>query len=313
MRTSVIPGAAVAAAAALLLSACSVEDSAAGGESAPQETAAEVALTELRPDLAAKVPEQFAETELVMGVSEFPPYNTFEADGTIVGLIPDLSAQLSAMLDIEISVQKSTFDSTITGIESGRYALSAPAGDFVERQEKVDFADFAQSNVTVLVNNEADFTPAESLDLCGKTVGVEKGTGTENVVGAVSELCEDAGETVLEVNAYADKNAGVLALQSNRIDALVAPSAANESVEAEAGGTFTTIKIEDMQSLPAATATYGIMMEKDTGLAEVIVEALNELHAEGTYQALFETWGIPLSQIEPERFAVNGSDQLQAG
>jgi polar amino acid transport system substrate-binding protein len=297
----------------IALSACSVNDSAPGSstESAAPVTA-EIALVSKDESLSAEVPASFKDRELVMGVSEFSPYINFESDGTITGLIPDLNAQLASLLGITIKVQKSTFDSTLTGIEAGRFDLSAPAGDFLERQQKVDFVDFAQSNVTVLVKKSTGFMPSSSSELCGKKVGVEKGTGTQNVVAAVSENCTKAGQAALEVNAFSEKNAEVLALQSERIDVIVAPSASNQSVEAESGQMFTTIKLDDMQNLPAATATYGIMMKKSTGLADVLAKAVKKLEAQGTYAALFDKWGIPLSKIESSRMLVNGSQQYQA-
>lgn len=303
----------LAMAAACALSACSVNDSSpasAAGTASPSATAIPTIAKDEA--LAATVPAAFKGRELVIGVSEYSPYNSFEADGTIVGLIPDLSAQLSSLLGLTIKVQKSTSDATLTGIDAGRFDLSGPSGDFVERQQKVDFVDFAQSNVTVLVKKSTNFTPSKSNDLCGKKVGVEKGTGTQNVVGAVSQNCVKAGQTALDVNAFADTNAEVLALQSERIDAIVAPSVSNQSVEAQSGHMFATIKIDDMQALPAATATYGVMMKKSTGLAEVFAKAMKKLESEGTYAALFAKWNISLSKIDPSKIVVNGSKQYQA-
>jgi polar amino acid transport system substrate-binding protein len=308
-----LTAASLALVTAVALSACSVNDSTPGSSTqsaAPATTA--IAIMAQDDSLTAEMPAAFKGRELVMGVSEFPPYNSFESDGTIKGLIPDLSAQLSSMLGITIKVQKSTFDSTLTGIEAGRFDLSGPSGDFVERQQKVDFVDFAQSNVTVLVKKSTGFKPSTSNELCGKKIGVEKGTGTQNVVAAVSENCTKASQPALDVNAFADKNAEVLALQSERIDVIVAPSASNESVEAESGQMFTTIKLDDMQSLPAATATYGLLMKKSTGLADVLLKAMRKLESEGTYAALFEKWNIPLSKIEMSRILINGSKQYQA-
>lgn len=303
---------ALAVVSVMTMSACSVNDSGATTTKAASPASTEISMASLDPTLSAEVPASFKNRDLVVGVSEFPPYITFDSNGNIKGLIPDLSAQLSAMLGVKISVQKSTFDSTLTGIEAGRFDLSAPSGDFVERQQKVDFVDFAQSNVTVLVKKSTGFQPTSSNDICGKKVGVEKGTGTQNVVAAVSENCTKAGKTAPDVNAFSDKNAEVLALQSERIDVVVAPSAQNQTVEAESGEMFKTIKLDDMQGLPAATATYGIMMKKSTGFADVLAKAVKKLDADGTYRALFEKYGIPLSKIEPSRIVVNGSKQYQA-
>ncbi|MFJ4519113.1 transporter substrate-binding domain-containing protein [Streptomyces sp. NPDC088816] len=305
---------------ALGLAACSVNDatvtsapSTASGMASAAASAQSVPLQPLDTSLNAKLPATYRSGRpLVLGVNEYSPYNTFGSDGKITGLVPDLAAQLSSMLGVKITIEKATFDAIVPALKSGRLDLSAPAGDFVERQQQVDFADFAKSNVTVMVNTSASFTPRASLDLCGRKVGVEKGAGTQNVVAAVSHRCGQADKAAVDEQVFADLSSAALALQSKRIDAVAAPSAANTSASASSGGRFSTVKIDDMQSLPAATATYGIEVKKGSGLAEVVADALRTLYDDGTYARLFEKWSLDLSALERSKITVNGSTQYQS-
>lgn len=298
---------------ALTLTACSVDDTpddkGKSKEAVPTPT---LALEPKDDALAAQVPAAYKKKTLLMGVSEYDPYVTIGSDGKITGLVPDLAKQLASQLDIKIKVVRTPFDAVIPGLKSGRIDLSAPSGDFVERQKEVDFADFAQSQVTVMVNKDSGFRPESGIGICGHKVGVEKGAGTENVLAGLSKRCAKKGKKAVSPQAYADLAAASLALQSQRIDAVVAPSASNTSVSENSDDKFETLELEDMLSLPAATAIYGIQAKKGTGLAAVIVKGLREMQESGTYAKLFGGWGMPLSTITRTKMLLNGSKQSQA-
>ncbi|MCW7947020.1 glutamine ABC transporter substrate-binding protein [Streptomyces hygroscopicus] len=304
---------------ALALTACSVDDSTVGSASTGAAKASasaspvSVALHPLDTSLQAKLPAAYREKgHLDLGVSEYSPYNTFDSDGRVTGLVPDLAAQFSSMLGVKITVEKTTFDAVVPSLKSGRLDLSAPAGDFVERQQQVDFADFAKSNVTVMVNTATSFKPRAGLDLCGRKVAVEKGAGTQNVVAAQSDKCRKAGKKDVDEQVFADLSSAALALQSKRVDAVAAPTASNTAASAQSSGRFATVKIADMQSLPAATAIYGFEAKKGSGLAAVLAQALRALHDDGTYDKLFAKWSLTLSTIDASKITVNGSDQHQS-
>ncbi|WP_055551647.1 transporter substrate-binding domain-containing protein [Streptomyces sp. NBRC 110028] len=298
---------------ALTLTACSVDDTpndkGKSKEAAPTPT---LALEPKDDALAAQVPAEFKKKTLVMGVSEYAPYVTIGSDGKITGLVPDLARQLASQLDIKIKLVRTPFDAVIPGLKSGRIDLSAPSGDFIERQKQVDFADFAQSQVTVMVNKESGFRPESGIGLCGHKVGIEKGAGTENVLEGLTKRCAAKGKKAVSPQAYAELAAASLALRSKRIDAVVAPSASNTTVSENAGDTFETLELKDMLTLPAATAIYGIQAKKGTGLAPVIVKGLREMQESGTYAKLFGGWEMPLSTITRSQMLFNGSKQSQS-
>ncbi|WAP54285.1 transporter substrate-binding domain-containing protein [Streptomyces luomodiensis] len=295
----------------LTLSACSVDDTPGDGKAKKSGAAATLAPEPKDSALAAQVPAAYTKKTLVMGVSEYAPYVTFGSDGKITGLIPDLSAQLSSLLDVKIKVERTTFDAVIPGLKSGRIDLSAPSGDFTERQREVDFADFAQSSVTLMVTKDGSFHPGNGLEVCGHKVGVEKGAGTQNVLAAQNKRCAAKGKPSVDAKLYTDLPAATLALQSKRIDAVAAPSASNTSVSQNSDDRFETIELKDMLDLPAATAIYGIQAKKDSGLAPVIVKALRKMYESGTYAKLFGQWGLPLSTVTKDQIALNGSTQSQ--
>jgi polar amino acid transport system substrate-binding protein len=312
-RRSRAAGCALLMSLALTLTACSVDDTPDDkGKSSEAMPTPTLALEPKDNALAAEVPAEYKKKTLVMGVSEYDPYVTIGSDGKITGLVPDLAEQLASQLDIKIKVVRTPFDAIIPGLKSGRIDLSAPSGDFVERQKQVDFADFAQSSVTVMVNKDGGFRPESGMGICGHKVGVVKGAGTENVIAGLSERCVKKGKEAVRPQAYADLAATTLALQSKRIDAVTAPSASNTTVSSNSDGKFETLELEDMLSLPASSAIYGVQAKKGSGLAPVIVKGLREMHESGTYAKLFGGWGMPLSTVTRSQILLNGSKQSQA-
>jgi polar amino acid transport system substrate-binding protein len=297
------------------LTACSVDDSEVGAAKSgtPRPSASvQVPLQPLDPALKAKLPKAYASRgTLVLALSEYSPYANYESDGSVTGLMPDLGRQFASMLGIQVKVEKVTFDATVPGIKSGRIDLTAPVGDFVERQKEVDLADFAQSYVTLMVNSSAGFRPKAGTDVCGHKVGVEKGAGTQNVVAGLSARCTGAGRPAVDEQVFGDLSSAALALQSKRIEAVAAPSASNTAVSESSGGRFTTIKIDDLMRLPAATATYGIASARGNGLAPVLVAALRKLYDTGTYKKLFDKWNLPLSTVDRSKIVLDGSTQSQ--
>lgn len=298
----------------LVLAGCAVDDSSLNGGTAkaPAETT-EIKLIGLHDDLAALVPDKDADRTLVYATSDNTPYFSIKSDGSFEGLAVDMVAQFESILGIEIELQTTTLDATIPGIQSGRIDISGPAGDFTERQELVDFSDVAKSNVTLLVSDDGKFTPASSADLCGTDLGIKKGAGTQNVLDAVSAECVANGDEAVSIATYADLAQANLALRSARIQAVVAPTAPNSIAASQTNSGFEVITIDDMQTLPAATATYGFETAKDSGLADALVGALRLMHEEGVYGQLFDKWNIPASAIEADQLVVNGSTQAQKG
>lgn len=313
-RMRLFASAGLCVAAVFAFAGCSVDDDALNGPTSSAKTEKpDVEVLDMDADLAAQVPESDRGRKLVYATSENPPYFSVQSDGSYEGLAVDLAKQFSSILDIDITFQTTTLDAAIPGIQSGRIDISGPAGDFVERQELVDFTDLARSNVTLLVRDDSGFVPSSDTDLCGTKLGIKKGAGTQTVLDNVSAKCLQESKQAVNISTYNDLSQGNLAVRSGRIDAVVAPTAPNSIAAAQPESGFSVITIDDMQSLPAATATYGLETKKDSGLAEALSGALQLMHDEGAYEALFEKWQIPASMIDKDALIVNGSTQVQNG
>lgn len=296
-RITMLSVAAGAAVLALGLAGCSASTP------APEEPQDAPTLT----GPAALVPEQYREAgALIAGVRPAAPYVTVASGENYSGLAIDLYQKIGEVLELDIEYLEITADAAVPSLQAERIDMTAPMGDFVERQELVDFVDFAKSEVSALSLTDRALKIGKSSDLCGLTVAVEIGVAAEQAIEQISQECVDAGKEPIASNQYPDKNAGVLAVQSARVDALIAPFAANAEVANAQPAMFVSEPISDALSYPGGGAVYGIAVTKGTGIAEAIEAALQALAADGSYDALFAEYGIAAASLAHDDLVING-------
>jgi polar amino acid transport system substrate-binding protein len=257
--------------------------------------------------LASLVPAPIrSKGSIVAAMSVNAPYVNIESS-KITGVMPDLYRAIGDKLGLKVEFVETRFDAVIPGVQSGRFDMSAPLGDFVERQQQVDFADFAQSQVSALVKASGQFRPTEAGDLCGHVAGVENGANTQLVIQDINKSCA----TPITMKTFPDLNAANLALDSGRIDVVIAPTAPNGYAAKQSNGRFVAQKINGTEKIASGTATYGIVCKKDSGLAQALNAVLIELQKSGEYDKIFKRWGLEQSEIAADKFKVNGSTQSQ--
>jgi polar amino acid transport system substrate-binding protein len=288
--TSAASPAASPAAASQAASPAASPAAAAAASPSPAAAAAGVARDDT---LAQQVPQQYrAKGELTVDVTVFPSFEIFGPNNEIQGADPDLYQALGQVLGLRFNLINTQFASIIPGIQAGRFDLSSPLGDFVERQEVVSFVDYSRGGSSMLVKAGGSFQPHDVSDLCGHTVGIETGTAEDTVTQMISEQCQQAGKTGLTVNTYPDVAAATLAVSSGRADGLLTDSAANGYTAKQSGGQFASMPLSGGESLPGFGATFGIVFQKDSGLGAPLLGALQKLVAAGVYDRIFDQWGL---------------------
>ncbi|MFD1212083.1 ABC transporter substrate-binding protein [Arthrobacter sp. GCM10027362] len=287
-----------ALAAALALAGCSGSADAGSGSAAT--SAAEAAGA--KAPLFAQLPEdiQKAGTINVASNVEYPPFESFDTDGTtIVGIDRDIADELEKQLGVTLKFNNIAFDAIIPGLVSGRYDMAMSAmSDTVERQKQVDFVDYFSAGggiMTAAAN-------AESLktldDLCGKAVGIVKGTTEDADAAEQSEKCKAAGKAPLNVTIYAGQNQAVLAVQSGRVDAFLVDSTSGSVIAAESKGQL-------VQGPRYQDLAFGIVFPKDSRqLTEAVQKAMGELKADGSYGKILAKYEMADHAVD--EFPING-------
>lgn len=277
-----------------------------GGGAAVPDNAALLASVQEDPQLAASLPAPIAQAgTLQLGSNlQSAPNNFYAEDGrTPIGYEVDIAKALAAKLGLTVTHQDMAFGSLITSLQSGRVDLTMAAmNDTAERQQQIDFVDYFQSGITIMVRkgNPDGITGPDTL--CGKAVAVVQGTSHQEFAVEQSAKCTAAGQAELAVTATDSDTQNQNQLRTGRVAAILndLPSAVYISRTAGEGEFFEVVPGEPINGGP-----YGIGVNKaNPELTEAVRAALAALVADGTYGQILESWGVQQGAIE--QVGVNG-------
>ena len=252
--------------------------------------------------VVALVPAKFkTKTLKVAADATYAPNEFIASNGhTVVGMDPDLAKALAAVMGIKVAVVNATFDSIIPGLAAGKYDLGMSSfTDTKARQKVVDFVTYFSAGTSFYVKAMGGPTINSLADLCGHSVGVERGTTQEMDATAQNAKCKKAGKPGVKVNVYPDQNAANLSISSGRSEVGMADSPVAAYIVKQSNGQF------KLTGKPYNTAPYGIAIPKGSGLDKPILAALKVLMQNGKYKTIMTKWGIQEGVINNPK--INGA------
>jgi polar amino acid transport system substrate-binding protein len=245
--------------------------------------------------VAAMVPAKFKSkgTLTIATDPTYPPNEFVGTNGkTITGWDPELGQALGKVMGVNWKFVTASFDTIIPGLQSGKYDIGmASFTDTKEREKVVDFVTYFTAGTSFYV--KASGGPAiNSLgDLCGHSVGVERGTTQADDSTAQNTKCKKAGKPGVDVHVYPDQNAANLAISSGRQQVGMADSPVAAYIVKQSNGRF------KLSGKPYNTAPYGIAVPKGSGLTTPIIDALKALMANGAYKNILTKWNVQQGAI----------------
>lgn len=281
---------------ALLLALCMVFALAACGEDA--ETAESAAPSE-EPAESAAPSEEPAESEepaaesgfttveegkLIMSTNAaFPPYETTDDSGAVIGIDPEIAALIAEKLGLELVIDDMDFDGALLAVQQGKADMVMAGVSITEdRLLVMDFTTpYAGGQQVVIVTEDSPITTLDDLE--GKMIGCQRAT-TGYILA--SDTPENGGYGEDNVTAYDNGITAIQALQNGQVDAVIIDDGpAQEFVAANPG-----LKILDA---PWADEQYAIGLSKEDSadaLNEAINNALQELIDDGTVQSIMDKY-----------------------
>jgi polar amino acid transport system substrate-binding protein len=272
-----------------------------GGSKSAEETSTSAGTTTTIPtpsvnsDIAAEVPADIKSkgTLTVAADATYAPNEFIGADGTTVeGMSPDLGQAIGAVLGLTFKFVNASFDTIIPGLQSGKYDIGFSSfTDTKEREKVVDFVTYFTAGTSFYVQEQGGPTINSLGDLCGHSVAVERGTIQADDATAQDTKCKADGKSGVSVHVYPDQNAANLAISSGRQEVGMADSPVAAYIVEQSNGQF------KLTGTPYDTAPYGIAVPKGSGMTQPILDALKELMADGTYDAILAKWGLESGAI----------------
>ena len=224
-----------------------------------------------------------AKPKLVMATNaQFPPYEFYENDA-IIGIDAEIAGAIADKLGMELEISDMEFDSIIEAVKGGKADIGM-AGLTVtdERKEEVDFTvSYATGVQVVIVAEDSAITSVDDLFAEGANhvIGVQRNT-TGDLYSTWD--IEDAGLGTVE--RYSKGADAVQALKTGKVDCVVIDNEPAKAFVAEVEG----LKILDTEYILEEYA--GAMNKDNAELFEAVNVALEELIADGTVQAIIDTY-----------------------
>lgn len=214
--------------------------------------------------------------KLIMSTNaSFPPYEMTTDDGGFEGIDVEVAGAIAEKLGLELVVDDMDFDAALLAVQQGKSDI-VMAGVSVtdERLLVMNFSDSYATGIQSVIVKEGSEVNMDNLG--EHMIGCQR--GTTGYIYASGDYGDD------HVTAYDNGASAVQALMNGQVDCVIIDNApATEYVAANAGLTL----------LDGAWAeeSYAIGMNKDnTALLDAVNQALAELTADGTVQAIIDKY-----------------------
>jgi polar amino acid transport system substrate-binding protein len=216
-----------------------------------------------------------------------------DAAGEPEGQSVEFALELARRLNLQPELRDSIFEDIIDSIESGDCDFSV-AGHIItpERLERIEMIPYlkGRQQIVVAFGNPVDVD--DSTDLCGRSVSSRAGTIQEDLVlgvglyegSGLNDECASADLPPIELVTFPGETEAVDALLQGEVVAFL-------------GGTTWLVVYPNELALASAVVlpdfSNGIGVRKDhLLLASALRSSLEAMIADGTYQAIHDTWGV---------------------
>ncbi|MEU4693070.1 ABC transporter substrate-binding protein [Actinoplanes sp. NPDC023714] len=233
--------------------------------------------------------------------ASYAPMEYFAPDGrTIIGFSPDLAAALGEVLGVKAEMVVGNFSGALDEVAKGEFdGVLSSMTDTKERQAQADFVNYLNTGTSIVVQrgNPEKITGFE--DLCGQTVGTEKGTLQEDMLRTLAQSC---GNRPLVIDSEPTNADALVLLRTGRVTAVPIdfPPAAYLVSDSRTGAFY-----ELASEAQYDPGLFGIAVAKEnTALRDCLREALQKLIDSGVYGELLARWGLTSSAVSTA--TVNG-------
>lgn len=203
---------------------------------------------------------------------DFPPFEYTDDDGSIIGIEPELIAIICEKIGLEAVPLPMDFDGALEAAQNGKSDAIVSGVTVTEPRKLVyDFTTPYTTIIQAIVSKNGEVTME---NLANVTIGVQRGT-----TGHI--YAEDDYKDVIVYDTY---SLAFQALQNGQVDCVLLDDAVGNAYVKRIPGLA-------MQPTTYDVEEYAFGVSKgNTALVEAINNALAELMADGTVQAIIEKY-----------------------
>lgn len=230
----------------------------------------------------------------VIGTSaDFPPMEFRDPDhpGQFQGFEIDMMKAIMGHLGWKYRYRDMKFDGLLPAVQAAQVDMVvSDVYDTSEREKVVDFVDYVQSGLSVMVAAQNASGVTGYMDLCGESLGVLTGSPAEaDIAKKADGDCKSASESGIDVQSYPAVADELPQVDNGRLFAILEDVFSLSYVQKQNAGKYQVV-FQD----PGLTKS-GIVLKKGSDLKSQLQSAFDWYSSSPQYDKDLQKWGLPSS------------------
>ena len=224
-----------------------------------------------------------------------PPQQFVDEKGELQGLNVELMREIAKRLCLPLEFIRMDFPPMIPALNAGRFDGIDTGMFWTEERSKIAYTvPYAQQTISITVaKGKKKFDSIASLG--GSKAGVEVNSYQERWLRGADKEATAKGAKPLDILTFTTATDVIAALRAGQVESAILIDQTAKEIERRGVVEITAT------GLGGAPTT---MMYRNRNVAEKVVAALNALKADGTYDRLFDKFGI--TKLSDATFAIRG-------
>lgn len=224
-----------------------------------------------------------------------PPQQYVDERGELQGLNVELGRELGKRLCLATAFVRMDFPAMVPALRAGRFD-GIDTGMFwtEERSRLMYMVPFAQQSIGVFGMSSSNITLKSYDDLAGRVAAIEIGTYQERKSKEANEDMVRRGLKPVDLRTFSTATEATAALRAGQVEVVVIVEDAARAISRQRGMQLL------LTGFGGTDITFGF---RDKAVAEAAAAAFTAIRADGTYDALFDKFG--LAKL-PGEFAIRG-------
>jgi polar amino acid transport system substrate-binding protein len=223
--------------------------------------------------------------KLMMSVNPtLPPQQFVNEKGELQGLNVEMGKDIARRLCLEAVFVRMDFPAMIPALKAARFDGIDTGLFFTEERSKMMYLiPHAQQALSVFVPTGSTLKIGKVEDLGGHIVGVESATNNERKLKEANDAWVARGGKPADIRSFKTATETVAALRAGQLEAAVNIDETATDLEKRGG-----VKVL-LRGLNGTPITFAF---RDKAVAEAAAEAITAMKADGTYDKLFDQFGM---------------------
>ena len=225
-----------------------------------------------------------------------PPQQFLDEKGELQGLNVEMGKDIAHRLCLEVEFVRMDFPAMVPALRDGRFDGIDTGMFFTEERSKLMYMiPHAQQALSVFVTSDSKLTLKSLEDLGGHVVGIESATNNERKVKEAMAIWVAKGGKPIDLRSFKTATETVAALRAGQLEAAV--NIDETATDLEKRGGFKTL----LKGLYGTPITFAF---RNRAVAEAAAEAITAMKADGSYDKLFDKFGM--TRLPDTVFKISG-------